>query len=122
MSLRYEGKPTLGVHADRIYIDHGFSGTTRRNRNGLDQALAAVWPGSVFTVTKFDRFARNVEEACQILGDLSGRDVLFGMGASRPSGRIGTEISGRAHYLRCSGNQTHHRSDSAGYDGQHGML
>lgn len=33
----------------------GFSGTTRRNRSGLDQALAAVWDGSVFTVTKFDR-------------------------------------------------------------------
>ncbi|MEV5893554.1 recombinase family protein [Nonomuraea fuscirosea] len=34
----------------RIYIDRGFSGTTRRNRNGLDRALAAVWDGSVFTV------------------------------------------------------------------------
>ncbi len=72
----------LGVPEDRIYIDRGFSGTTRRNRNGLDQALAAVWPGSVFTVTKFNRFARNVEEACKILSDLSGRGVLFGMGAS----------------------------------------
>jgi hypothetical protein len=28
----------LGVPADRIYIDRGFSGTTRRNRGGLDQA------------------------------------------------------------------------------------
>ena len=51
----------------------GFSGTTRRNRGGLDQALAAVWPDSVFTVTKFDRFARNMAEANQILTDLSGR-------------------------------------------------
>ncbi|MEV0666235.1 recombinase family protein [Actinomadura luteofluorescens] len=57
----------LGVSEDRIYIDRGFSGTTRRNRNGLDQALAAVWPASVFTVTKFDRFARG---------------VLFGLGPS----------------------------------------
>ena len=45
----------LGVAEDRIYIDRGFSGTTRRNRSGLDQALAAVWDGTVFTVTKFDR-------------------------------------------------------------------
>ncbi|MGI5488843.1 recombinase family protein [Microtetraspora malaysiensis] len=72
----------LGVADDRIYIDRGFSGTTRRNRAGLDQALAAVWNGSVFTVTKFDRFARNMAEANDILTDLSGRGVLFGLGAS----------------------------------------
>jgi len=55
---------------------------TRRNRGGLDQALAAVWPDSVFTVTKFDRFARNLAEANQILTDLSDRGVLFGLGGS----------------------------------------
>ncbi len=32
----------LGVPEDRIYIDHGFSGTTRRNRAGLDRP----WPPS----------------------------------------------------------------------------
>ncbi|WSA14541.1 hypothetical protein OHB15_33415 [Streptosporangium subroseum] len=37
----------LGVPEDRIYVDRGFSGATRRNRAGLDQALAAVWDGSV---------------------------------------------------------------------------
>jgi hypothetical protein len=51
-------------------IDRGFSGTTRRNRGGVDQARAAVWPDSVFTVTKFDRFARDMAEANQILTDL----------------------------------------------------
>lgn len=67
---------------ERIYIDRGFSGTTRRNRAGLDQALAAVWDDSVFTVTKFDRFARNMAEANEILTGLSGRGVLFGLGAN----------------------------------------
>lgn len=57
----------LGVALDRIYIDRGFSGTTRTNRAGLDQALAGVWDGNIFTVTKFDRFARNMTEATQIL-------------------------------------------------------
>ncbi|MFI0420760.1 recombinase family protein [Spongiactinospora sp. 9N601] len=76
-----------------MYIDRGFSGTTRRNRAGLDQALAAVWDGSVFTVTKFDRFARNMAEANEILTGLSGRGVLFGVGAtihdwSDPFGRL----------------------------------
>jgi DNA invertase Pin-like site-specific DNA recombinase len=68
--------------ADRIYIDRGFSGTRRANRAGLDQALAAVWPGTILTVTKFDRFARDVADAHAILTDLSDRGVLFGLGAS----------------------------------------
>ncbi|GAA5770786.1 putative transposon Tn552 DNA-invertase bin3 [Streptosporangium roseum] len=72
----------LGVPEDRIYIDHGFSGTSGRNRAGLDQALAAAWDGSVFTVTEFDRFARNMAEANEILAGLSGGGVLFGLGAS----------------------------------------
>jgi hypothetical protein len=71
----------LGVSKDRIYIDRGFSGTIRRNRAGLDQ-LAAVWDGSVFTVTKFDRFARNMAEANETLTELRRRGVLFGLGAS----------------------------------------
>jgi hypothetical protein len=41
--------------------------------------LAAVWEGSVFTVTKFDRFARNMAEADDILTGLCGRGVLFGV-------------------------------------------
>ncbi|MER6177875.1 recombinase family protein [Streptosporangium sp. NPDC001681] len=69
----------LGAPENRIYIDRGFSGTTRRNRAGLDQALAAVWDGTVFTVTKFDR---NMAEANDFLTDLSGRGVHFGLGAS----------------------------------------
>ncbi|MFB4268448.1 recombinase family protein [Nonomuraea sp. GTA35] len=72
----------LGVSADRIYIDRGFSGTTCRNRGGLYQTLATVWDGNIFTVTKFDRFARNMADANDILTGLSGRGVLFGLGAS----------------------------------------
>ncbi|MFF5212321.1 recombinase family protein [Streptosporangium sp. NPDC000396] len=74
--------PGLGVPESRIYIDRGFSGTTRRNRAGLDQALAAVWDGTVFTVITFDRFARNMAEANETLTGLSGRGVLFGLGGS----------------------------------------
>ncbi|MCK2218141.1 recombinase family protein [Actinomadura sp. ATCC 31491] len=58
LMIQTERLLTLGVPEDRIYIDRGFSGTTRRNRAGLDQALAAIWNGSVFTVAEFDRFAR----------------------------------------------------------------
>jgi DNA invertase Pin-like site-specific DNA recombinase len=41
-----------------------------------------VWDGSVFTVTKFDRFARNMAEANEILTGLSGHSVLFGCRAA----------------------------------------
>lgn len=82
VEIQTEQLHALGVAADRIYIDRGFSGRRRDNRGGLDQALAAAWPGAVFTVTKFDRFARNMSEAHQILTDLSGRGVQFGLGAT----------------------------------------
>ncbi|SIN21039.1 recombinase family protein [Mycobacteroides abscessus] len=80
----------LGVPNERIFIDTGFSGTTRKNRSGLDNALAAVTSAAaaaamgrevVFTTTKFDRFARNMAEAGDILTDLRDRDVLFGLGS-----------------------------------------
>lgn len=80
--MQTEQLVALGVAEERIYIDRGFSGSSRRNRGGLDQALAAVWSGSIFTVTKFDRFARNMTEACQILDALSGRGIKFGLGGS----------------------------------------
>lgn len=81
----------LGVPGERIFIDTGFSGTTRHNRAGLDNALAAVTAAAaatvtdrqvVLTTTKFDRFARNMAEAGQILTDLRSRDVLFGLGSA----------------------------------------
>ncbi|MGH3512074.1 MAG: recombinase family protein [Pseudonocardiaceae bacterium] len=82
VGIQIEQLTALGVAPDRIYIDRGFSGTRRTNRAGLEQALAAVWPGSILTVTKFDRFARDVADAHTILTDLSDRGVLFGLGAS----------------------------------------
>ena len=44
----------LGVAEDRIYTDHGLTGTTRA-RPGLDQALAAVRQGDTLVVPKLDR-------------------------------------------------------------------
>jgi len=72
---------SLGVPEDRIYVDHGLSGT-RRDRPGLDQALAAVRKGDTFTVTKLDRLARSVPDALGILQQLSDRGVKFALGGS----------------------------------------
>src|SRR5215207_9105041 len=41
----------LGVASDRIYLDHGLTGTNR-NRPGLNQALAAVRSGDTLVVPK----------------------------------------------------------------------
>ena len=82
VDVQVEQLTAIGVAPERIYIDRCFSGTRRTYRPGLGQALAAVWPGSILTVTKFDRFARDVADAHTILTDLSERGVLFGLGTS----------------------------------------
>ena len=46
----------LGVAPNRIYVDHGLTGTNR-SRPGLDQALAAVRRGDTLVVSKLDRLA-----------------------------------------------------------------
>src|SRR5260370_42375053 len=52
----------LGVAENRVYLDHGLTGTNR-NRPGLDQALAAVREGDTLVVPKLDRLAPSVPRA-----------------------------------------------------------
>ncbi|WP_228800693.1 recombinase family protein [Nocardia farcinica] len=42
VEIQTEQLLALGVPRERIFIDKGFSGTTRKNRAGLDNALAAA--------------------------------------------------------------------------------
>ena len=62
----------LGVAEDRIYLDHGLTGT-RRARPGLDQALAAVRAGDTLVVPELDRLARSVPDAREIGDSLVAR-------------------------------------------------
>ena len=71
----------LGVAPDRIYTDHGFTGTNR-SRPGLDQALAALRPGDTLVVPKLDRLARSVPDAREIADSLSARGVRLQLGAA----------------------------------------
>ena len=71
----------LGVAPDRIYTDHGLSGTNRA-RPGLDQALAAVRSGDTLVVPKLDRLARSVPDARAIGDDLARRGVRLQIGSS----------------------------------------
>jgi DNA invertase Pin-like site-specific DNA recombinase len=69
----------LGVAADRIYLDHGLTGTNRA-RPGLDQALAAVRAGDTLVVPKLDRLARSVPDARAIGDQLVARGVKLRLG------------------------------------------
>ena len=69
----------LGVAEDRIYTDHGLTGTTRA-RPGLDQALAAVREGDTLIVPKLDRLARSVPDARAIADRLQERGVKLALG------------------------------------------
>lgn len=71
----------LGVAEDRIYTDHGLTGTNRE-RPGLAQALAAVREGDTLVVPKLDRLARSVPDARAIADELEKRGVKLALGAS----------------------------------------
>ncbi|MFV0300555.1 MAG: recombinase family protein [Paracoccus sp. (in: a-proteobacteria)] len=71
----------LGVASDRIYTDHGLTGTNRE-RPGLAQALAAVRAGDTFVVPKLDRLARSIPDARAIADELESRDVKLALGNS----------------------------------------
>jgi DNA invertase Pin-like site-specific DNA recombinase len=69
----------LGVPDNRVYLDHGLTGTNRK-RPGLDQALAAVRTGDTLVVPKLDRLARSVPDARAIGDDLASRGIKLSLG------------------------------------------
>lgn len=75
------GLEALGVDPERIYVDHGLTGT-QRARPELDKALAACREGDTLVVTKLDRLARSVPDAHHIASDLTARGVKLNIGGS----------------------------------------
>jgi len=82
LSAQREALTDLGVTAERIYVDHGLTGTNRA-RPGLNQALAAVRKGDTLVVPKLDRLARSVPDARSIADELAARGVTLALGQSR---------------------------------------
>ncbi len=72
---------SLGVSAERTYVDHGLTGTNRE-RPGLREALAACRGGDTLVVTKLERLARSLPDAREILDDLTRREVKLSIGGS----------------------------------------
>src|SRR4051812_4087196 len=81
LTVQCDGLRALGVPAERIYVDHGLTGT-HRDRPGLREALAACRAGDTLAVTKLDRLARSLPDARDILEDLTARDVKLSLGGS----------------------------------------
>src|SRR5260370_36978464 len=54
LTAQRDALTALGVHPDRIYVDHGLTGTNR-TRPGLREALAACRAGDTLVVPKLDR-------------------------------------------------------------------
>jgi excisionase family DNA binding protein len=71
----------LGVEAERIYVDHGLTGTNRE-RPGLREALAACRAGDTLVVTKLDRLARSLPDARAIADLLTTRQISLSLGGS----------------------------------------
>lgn len=81
LAVQRDALTALGVAPDRIYTDHGFTGTNRA-RPGLDQAIAAVRSGDTLVVPKLDRLARSVPDAREIAAGLEARGVKLQLGGS----------------------------------------
>lgn len=79
LSAQRETLYGLGVFEDRIYLDHGLTGSNRV-RPGLAQALAAVRAGDTLVVPKLDRLARSVPDAREIGDSLVARGVRLSLG------------------------------------------
>jgi len=71
----------LGVEAERIYVDHGLTGTNRE-RPGLREALAGCRAGDTLVVTKLDRLARSLPDARAIADELTTRQISLSLGGS----------------------------------------
>jgi DNA invertase Pin-like site-specific DNA recombinase len=78
LTAQRNGLQALGVETERIYVDHGLTGT-HRDRPGLREALAACRAGDTLVVTKLDRLARSLPD---IADDLTSRQVKLNLGGS----------------------------------------
>ena len=81
LTAQRDGLIGLGVPTNRIYVDHGLTGTNRE-RPGLREALAACRDGDTLVVTKLNRLARSLPDARAIADELTARQVRLSLGGS----------------------------------------
>src|SRR4051794_27239224 len=81
LTAQRDGLLALGVETERIYVDHGLTGTNRE-RPGLGEALAACRAGDTLVVAKLDRLARSLPDARAIADELTTRQISLSLGGS----------------------------------------
>ena len=81
LTVQREGLASLGVTPDRIYVDHGLTGSNRE-RPKLREALAACQDGDTLVVTKLDRLTRSLPDARAIADELTTRRVRLSLGGA----------------------------------------
>ncbi len=81
LTAQRDALSALGVEPNRIYVDHGLTGTNRA-RPGLREALAACRSGDTLVVTKLDRLARSLTDARNIIEELTEAGVKLNIGGS----------------------------------------
>ena len=81
LTAQREALTAFGVQPDRIYVDHGLTGTNRA-WPGLREALAACQAGDTLVVTKLDRLARSLPDVRDIAGELTNAGVKLNIGGS----------------------------------------
>ena len=82
LTAQRDGLLGLGVEAERIYVDHGLTGTNRE-RPGLREALAACRAGDTLVVTKLDRLGRDsidVQQTVTMFKEKGVRLVVLQLG------------------------------------------
>jgi DNA invertase Pin-like site-specific DNA recombinase len=92
LTAQRDALEALGVATERIYVDHGLTGTNRA-RPGLREALAACRAGDTLVVTKLDRLARSLPDARDIADELTNHQVKLNLGGlvhdpTDPVGRL----------------------------------
>jgi DNA invertase Pin-like site-specific DNA recombinase len=88
LTAQRDGLAALGVAVNRVYVDHGLTGTNRE-RPGLREALAACREGDTLVVTKLDRLARSLPDARAIADELTA--VIRPNSATHPRGDEGRQ-------------------------------
>lgn len=58
-------------------IFHDKTSGTKRERSGLEEALAYARPGDTIVVWRLDRLGRNMQDLIQLVNDLNERNISF---------------------------------------------
>ena len=72
----------MGVEPERIYVDHGLTGTNRETTRTPRSTGRVPGRWDTLVVTKLDRLARSLPDARAIADELTTRQISLSLGGS----------------------------------------